>query len=171
MILEQVREIARERHIMTRYAGQRYEHHLQTVENILVEFDHTNYVWRAAAWLHDAIEDTGTTRGEVEKWCGQTVGDLVWAVTGVGPNRKARNQSIYDKLVLYPAACVLKIADRIANVEQISINKMELGKMYLNEAVEFGRVVKENVPEEMYQRLNVALNKLSIDLGVPRRVS
>lgn len=159
--IDQIKAIARQRHAMTGYAGQKYEHHLQQVENILVEFGHTNYVWRAAAWLHDAIEDTGTTRGEVEKWCGRKVANLVWAVTGIGPNRKARNQSIYDKLALFPAACVLKIADRIANVEQTYLDgRADLGRMYLNEADEFGRVVEAHVPLEMCQRLNAALDRM-----------
>ena len=47
---------------------------------------------------------------------GVHVADLVWAVTGVGANRKERNQSIYDKIKNYPMAAVLKTADRIADL-------------------------------------------------------
>lgn len=68
-----------------------------------------------AVWLHDAIEDTNTTRDELEEIFGTDVANLVDAVSGVGQNRKERLASIARKLEDQPDAIIIKLCDRIAN--------------------------------------------------------
>ena len=65
--------------------------------------------------MHDVIEDGGVSLEDLTWQFGKEVSDLVWAVTGIGNNRKARNQDQYDKLKAYPKAIILKQADRLAN--------------------------------------------------------
>jgi guanosine-3',5'-bis(diphosphate) 3'-pyrophosphohydrolase len=99
-----------------------FEVHLGHVVGILHRFG-----WEverelvAAAWLHDAIEDTPLTRREIEDKVSPDVGNLVWAVTddpGDFPNRAARKAATYPKIAAHgPTAITLKLADRIANVE------------------------------------------------------
>lgn len=134
-----VHDFAIRRHSMTRYGSDSYEVHLESVETVLIETGYDAPMFRAAAWLHDTIEDTGTTRGEIEALAGIDVADLVWAVTGVGANRKTRNASIYGKLRLHPTAWPLKMADRVANLEHTSraAASIEIAAMYLSEEREF----------------------------------
>lgn len=145
-------EFATRRHALQRYSGDRpYETHLLAVEAVLVAvgYDDADEVWRCAALLHDILEDTGTTRGELEERydrhlrTGYPISTLVWAVTGVGPNRKQRNYAVYHKLEYCPAAAVLKLADRVANVED-AIATANVGKwaMYDSERALCARYVE-----------------------------
>ena len=68
-----------------------------------------------AIWLHDAIEDTSTTRDEIEEHFGTDVADMVDSVSGVGSNRMERLDSIARKLEDKPDAIIIKLCDRIAN--------------------------------------------------------
>lgn len=128
-------------------------YHLGKVEQVLVDFGYDSDVWRAAAWLHDVVEDTEVGIQHIHLYFGWEVSRLVWAVSGFGHNRAERVQNILTKLRMEPDACILKLADRIANVE-------EGGKkdMYLKEQPAFEHVVRRNVPEEMWARLEKALN-------------
>lgn len=102
-----------------------YTHHLADVERVLVQFgfkDDANL--RAAAWLHDIVEDTrklpnGVRSRDIMEMFGKDVAALVEAVTSEdGPNRKSRNALTYPKIRKAGARAVcLKLADRIANVE------------------------------------------------------
>lgn len=95
-----------------------------------------------AAYLHDVVEDTACTLAEVERNFGEDVAQLVWAVTGVGENRKARNASIYEKLVSCPLAKNLKVADRIANLAPRDVGMRDKKRaMYLTERREFESAV------------------------------
>lgn len=101
-----------------------YTHHLQDVENVLVRFGWNTPHMRAAAWLHDVVEDTRGRPNEVrvrniEELFGEEIANLVNAVTSEdGPNRKTRNALTYPKIrAAGLEAVALKLADRIANVE------------------------------------------------------
>lgn len=115
-IVADAERLARERHVHQRYGDRPYSAHLEAVVGTLREFGHDSPAMLAAAWLHDAVEDTGLLIDEVRERFGDEVAELVWAVTGQGPNRKARVADAYRKLVAYPAAMNLKLADRLANV-------------------------------------------------------
>jgi guanosine-3',5'-bis(diphosphate) 3'-pyrophosphohydrolase len=92
-----------------------YVVHLAEVRDVAVEFGWTSTEMLLGAWLHDVLEDTTVTPSEFVEEFGSDVGALVWTVTGVGKNRKERNESTYKKMVEYPVAIPLKLADRIAN--------------------------------------------------------
>lgn len=138
-----------------KYGTLPYWRHLQDVEDVLKDFGFVSSDYQAAAWLHDIVEDTSTTIEEVEKQFGLDVGRLVWAVTGVGHNRKARQASIIKKLHHTKEACPLKLADRIANLEAAITEGNVAGKfaMYHKEQPEFEKVVRKHVPAEMWARL------------------
>lgn len=93
-----------------------YVVHLAEVRDVVVEFGWTTTEMLLGAWLHDVIEDTGHSLIAVAEEFGGIVAKYVWAVTGVGKNRKERNEDAYKKMVEYPVAIPLKLADRIANV-------------------------------------------------------
>ena len=162
------RDFAIRRHAMTRYGdGQPYEVHLAAVEAVIVATPEIEEKWqpfyRCATWLHDTIEDTGTTRGEIEERFGAYVGDLVWACSGFGPNRAARNADIVRKLLLFPAAAPLKCADRIANLEACRPQD-RLASMYIVEHPEFAELMNDcgiSKYPSLVARLNAAIERLS----------
>ena len=110
------REFALTAHGDQRYGEFPYSRHLAAVRAVLDDFGYGGDL-AVAAWLHDVVEDTPVTREEIEAAFGAEVRDLVWAVTGVGPNRKLRNLDAYTKIAAHPRAVVLKLADRTANAE------------------------------------------------------
>jgi (p)ppGpp synthase/HD superfamily hydrolase len=88
-----------------------------------------------SAYLHDVVEDTGTPISVIEAMFGTKVKELVWAVSdGPGENRKARKLETYKKIRATPGATQLKLADRIANVENcLRTGETRLLTMYKKE--------------------------------------
>lgn len=127
-LIEQAKMFATQKHVLDNHQlyGNLvpYTHHLETVERVLRYYGFTDEVIRAAAWLHDVVEDTRDRNNEVrvrdiEEIFGEDVALLVGAVTSEpGENRKVRNALTYPKIrAAGPRAVALKLADRIANVE------------------------------------------------------
>ncbi|MFF0633718.1 HD domain-containing protein [Nocardia sp. NPDC004151] len=115
-IEEAARCFARAAHGGQTYGGAPYSVHLAAVRDVLDDFGFSGDLG-VAAWLHDVLEDTAATGAELEGAFGVGVAELVWAVTGIGGTREERNEDIYAKIAGCPSAVILKLADRIANVE------------------------------------------------------
>ncbi len=98
--------------------GRPYRDHLEAVETVLLRFGYAEHEFRLAAWCHDLLEDTDTSRDALREACGPAVEALVWAVTDEpGATRAERHEKTYPKIVATPGATILKLADRISNVE------------------------------------------------------
>ena len=100
-------------------ADEPYLNHLVEVANVLAiatEGDDAELV--AAGWLHDTIEDTGTTRDELEEEFGARVAALVAEVTDDMslPKSDRRQRQIEDAPHKSPDAKLIKIADKISNI-------------------------------------------------------
>ncbi len=127
-LIEQAMMFATQKHVLDnkQLYGQLlpYTHHLAAVEQVLLRYKWNGENMRAAAWLHDVVEDTVGRDNEVrvrdiEEIFGEGVAVLVGAVTSVkGENRKIRNALTYPNIRdAGNAAVALKLADRIANME------------------------------------------------------
>jgi (p)ppGpp synthase/HD superfamily hydrolase len=128
------REFARAQHADQPYDGGPYDNHLAAVAAVLDRFGYESETLHTAAWLHDVVEDTETEISEVESRFGADVATLVWAVTSEpGQNRKERNALTYPKIRALPGATILKLADRIANVENGLASGSSLTQMYRKE--------------------------------------
>lgn len=102
------------------YSGLPYTHHLAAVEAVARRFrPNISIEFLEACWLHDVIEDTDTKYKDVFEMFGEHVANLVIAVTNApGENRKIRAALTYPKILAGPPGSVmLKLCDRIANVE------------------------------------------------------
>jgi (p)ppGpp synthase/HD superfamily hydrolase len=143
---EKAKELATKAHGDQKYGGYPYTYHLSKVEQALRRFGYDpdeatseedrSLYWDliTAAWLHDIIEDTHVTRDEIAREFNHRVSSLVWAVTNPqGGNRAWRASKVYPKIINTPYALVLKLADRIANVESCVENQSGLIQMYLKE--------------------------------------
>jgi (p)ppGpp synthase/HD superfamily hydrolase len=138
-LVERARELALAAHGEQRYGKSPYRVHLEHVEEVVRRFAHDDLM-RAAAWLHDTVEDTALTLEEVRAAVGNEVADIVAAVTDEpGENRKARKAATLVKLAAAsPAARAVKLADRIANVEAtIAHGRGDLYSMYAGEHAAF----------------------------------
>lgn len=146
---------AKEFHRNQKYGNEPYTKHLEDVVSVLKRFGINNNTILAAAWLHDAVEDTPLTIEMVEEEFGNNVANLVFAVTSEpGKNRKTRNTKTYPKIKAHPEAIYLKLADRIANVQASIENSIEKLKMYQNEFPAFKIALKQpGVADEMWSFL------------------
>ena len=96
-----------------------YINHLAEVANLLsIATEGTDAELVAAGWLHDTIEDTETTRGELVQKFSERVADLVAEVTDDMSLLKdqRRQKQIEDAPHKSPRAKLIKIADKISNI-------------------------------------------------------
>ena len=96
-----------------------YINHLAEVANLLATaMGGRDAELVAAAWLHDTIEDTGTTREELAQRFNQRVASLVQEVTDDMrlPKSTRRRLQIVDSPGKSPSAKLIKIADKISNI-------------------------------------------------------
>ena len=120
-----------------------YSYHLTEVYRLLKS--HTNDTnLLVSAILHDILEDTDITFEQVEKYFGTKVAKIVDAVSdGEGNNRKERKESMYRKLEGFADAIIIKLVDRICNINNCIAddNKHKL-KMYIDEHSRFSKAIE-----------------------------
>jgi guanosine-3',5'-bis(diphosphate) 3'-pyrophosphohydrolase len=139
-----------------RYGSEPYVVHLSAVRRVLQDFGYDGD-FALAAWLHDTVEDTAVTVEQIEAEFGQRVAALVWAVTGIGENRKQRVASAYAKMRALPDAVTVKLADRIANSEASARSNPRLLAMYREELPGFTAALGEHGDKAMWERLRRVL--------------
>lgn len=99
----------------------------------------------AAAWLHDTIEDTQVTIGDIEREFGKNVAAMVWAVTGVGQDRAAKMANAIEKIARTPGSELVKSADRLSNAATSKAEKkMKLYNRYKDEHTNLSPVLGNN---------------------------
>ena len=145
-------------HGSQRYGAHCHSVHLEAVAQVLSDAGIDDPELIACAWLHDVLEDTDADGGELTKQFGADVYAVVFACTGVGPTRKDRNASIYAKVAEYPRAAIVKVADRIANVEHSAPGSRHRS-MYQNERAAFWNGVARFAPKQLQDRLDAAYEK------------
>ena len=119
-----------------KYSGRPYTEHLARVAaRVAQATDDPAAI--AAAWLHDVVEDTPATHGDIEHTFGPRVADLVRALTDVDAeygNRAARKAADRARLAQAPAlAQTVKLADLIDNAGDIAANDPKFARVYLSE--------------------------------------
>jgi len=144
------------------HAGQHYgdgdfhEDHLGRVVGTLRKFGEDDPVLLAAAWLHDAVEDTDVTVEDIKREFGDDVADLVWRLTDeTAGNRKERHHRTHLKIRGRTEAVRIKLADRIANVEASIEQRSRLRGMYRAEFAQFREdLYREGEYEDMWLYLS-----------------
>jgi (p)ppGpp synthase/HD superfamily hydrolase len=131
-----------------------YVAHLDEVAGVLRELaSPAGDVELAAAYLHDVVEDTGTTTAGIEAAFarfGADVAARLAAIAGFctdepGPNRKQRKAATYarmrgDVAAAPPwirSAVQVKLADRIANLRACHRDNPSMLEMYRRESASF----------------------------------
>lgn len=132
--------MARRAHYGQRYGEQPYIEHCLQVAALCEGADPEV---TAAAWLHDSVEDASVDVDDIADAVSPRVGALVWACTGVGQNRRARNAEIERKLLAEPAAVGVKLADRFVNVSTCWETRDTRLFMYRQEHDDFRRLLRD----------------------------
>jgi guanosine-3',5'-bis(diphosphate) 3'-pyrophosphohydrolase len=156
-LINEARTYAIEKHGSQLYGDKPYVYHLDLVFEKLKDFP---LEFRLAAYLHDVIEDTEDKEKatqEIKDKFGEEVYQLVYAVSGVGANRKERKESMIEKLLAHPKAIDLKMADRLVNIEESAKNNERLYKMYKEEHASYDALFSKGNPV-LYQMILKALD-------------
>jgi len=171
--IDEARSFAVEKHGNQKYGKYPYEVHLINVVNVLLSNDilpdtEINIDLWSSAWLHDVLEDTDTTRDEIIDKFGANIFEIVWSLTdGEGENRKEKKQIMYEKLILNQNAIIIKLADRIANLEfSIINNNLEKIKLYVDENDDLNKYLVNIITEKeglvLLDYLNSLINKMKL---------
>lgn len=120
-----------------------YTFHLDEVVDVLYRFGIYDSLFICAGYLHDVIEDTRCSYSDVNERFGEDVAEIVYAVSNeLGRNRAERSEKTYPKIMATPGAIVVKLADRIANVQH-GLARNGKHKMYKSEFQKFARSLYE----------------------------
>ena len=164
--VEQARDFAIKWHGDQKYGTEPYVSHLDDVHEVGLLYD-TDVDEQCADYLHDVLEDTDCTFEEIWSNFGWNVAQLVFLVSDEdGDNRKERKQRTYPKIRSNSGAILLKLRDRIANVERSKQNNPRLFQMYKNEHEEF--LTELHISGTRYGTLGEMINHLNrvIDVNI-----
>jgi (p)ppGpp synthase/HD superfamily hydrolase len=161
---------------MRKYTPERYIVHPERVMLICREYV-TDIPVQAAALLHDVLEDTPVTSGEIEKFLKELMPEtqalktveLVQELTDVyikkdfpHLNRKSRKEMETTRLSKTSAAAqTIKYADLIDNAIDILKHDPHFGRKFISEARSLLKYMK-NGNAELRQRAIKTLDKLSL---------
>lgn len=114
----------------TRSDGSPYANHVERVAKSVEQFkkSHNLEALIQAAYLHDTIEDTGTTFEDLEKMFGGLVASLVQELTSDKDEiaRVGKAEYLSHKMATMSSyALVIKLADRLDNVSDLHTAKNE----------------------------------------------
>lgn len=166
--LERALMVAEKAHVGQSYDIYPYMYHVKQVVRIADELGFDESIIVASA-LHDTLEDTELSYNDIKKAFGEEVAEIVYAVTDeLGRNRAERKLNTLPKIRANWKATVVKICDRIANVEQSRLYNKEKYKMYQDEHNNFcNHLMSSEHPhnetnkawERLHSLMNLTYNK------------
>lgn len=150
----QIACIAHKDQIYDREHGYPYMLHLISVTEVLSRFDFSineNPELHISAIFHDIIEDQDMKYKDIEKDFGKEIADIVFLCTddivmaAQGASRHERHAVTYPKLAKNDKSIVIKLCDRISNVEYgISNDNLKQYRKYRREYKFFRDTLKKD---------------------------
>jgi hypothetical protein len=153
-----------------KYTNQPYQEHLKSVATMVASVtDDPEMI--AAAWLHDTVEDTPATFGDLERAFGPAIRDLVAQLTDVSKpsdgNREIRKAIDRSHTAhASPRAKTVKLADLIDNCRDICGHDPRFARIYLAEAAALLEVLDEG-DGRLYHRAQKAIAECARRIGLP----
>lgn len=143
-IYKEARMVAVKAHSNQDYDGVfPYEKHTDDVVDILKRFGYSGK-FIVGGYLHDVMEDNGLSYGKIKRHFGKEVAEMVYCVTDeLGRDREEKKRKTLPKTASNPDAIILKLADRIANVEHGGKNEM-----YREEHTQFRQALYDFTPSD-----------------------
>ncbi|TVQ89343.1 MAG: bifunctional (p)ppGpp synthetase/guanosine-3',5'-bis(diphosphate) 3'-pyrophosphohydrolase [Chromatiaceae bacterium] len=173
-LIARARQFATEAHARIdqrrKYSNRPYQEHLKAVAELVAEVT-ADAETIAAAWLHDTVEDTPATFGDLERAFGRGVRDLVAQLTDISRpidgNRAARKAIDRGHIAQATAgAKTVKLADLIDNCRDICRHDASFGRVYLQEAAALLGVLGDGDPA-LYRRAQTTLADCARRIGLP----
>lgn len=129
--------VAERAHATQQYDIYPYMFHINQVLNISQQLGYDESI-QVACILHDTLEDSDLSYNDIKKNFGESIAEIVYAVTDeLGRDRKERKLRTYHKIRANWKATVVKICDRIANVEHSKKYNKGMYDMYIKENMDF----------------------------------
>jgi len=131
---EKLVQIAEQHHAGQQYDGKPYSFHLRQVEMVLFKFrfEINSSAWgiylKALSRTHDIIEDTGVRPDALSKAGPEGLLRDTVLLSKTTPELKASAELYYSRIATSESATLVKLADRIANVETGLKNRDAKGK-------------------------------------------
>jgi hypothetical protein len=164
--LRETRQWCTEAHGNQMYGPFSYPYHLGACEKVALRFGFRSYIIRKGIWLHDVIEDVKHSVSYlVLAGLDPRSVQMAWACSdGEGTTREERKASIWEKIRNTPGAKIVKLCDRIANVEFSSsgLGDPEKFATYRREYAEFQRQLRDRTELEL-EPLWLHLDSLLLD--------
>jgi GTP diphosphokinase / guanosine-3',5'-bis(diphosphate) 3'-diphosphatase len=153
-------EFAAEKHKFQRRKGNLripYINHPLKVCKLLTEVSETDFELLSASILHDTLEDTETTQTELEEKFGSGITDIVLELTDDMslPDDIRKNKQVQKASFLSPKAKLIKIADKICNINDLLVYPIYWTKSRKIKYIEWSSQVVEQC-----RGLNPALDKM-----------
>jgi (p)ppGpp synthase/HD superfamily hydrolase len=113
----------------------------------------------AAVWVHDVIEDCRKTFSDVKKALGDSVAEIVFALTNEnGKTRKERaSEKYYEGIRKTPGAVFVNLCDRLANVQYSKDNRNSMLAVYKKEQADFKQQLWVDAYATMFEELDELL--------------
>jgi len=159
--IKKAMSLAQQKHSAQSYDHFPYFKHLEDVYKVLLRFGFKEDKVEdlrilTAGILHDILEDCAVSYGDLKREFGLEVAEIVYCVTDeLGRNRKEKHERTYPKVRSNPDAVIVKVADRIANIEYSIAEGSDFIEMYRKEHEEFQRAIRiYRHIDEMWEHLN-----------------
>jgi hypothetical protein len=153
-----------------KYSKQAYEVHLRAVADLVARVTEDQEMI-AAAWLHDTVEDTPATLGDIEREFGRGVAQLVADLTDVsrpGDGNRAVRKAI-DRAHSAQAdarAKTVKLADLTDNCRDICQHDKRFARVFMVEMAALLEVLGEG-DERLYKKASETLSQCAKRLSIP----
>lgn len=140
-----------------------YVFHLVGVNSILLRFckelsvnTYELETLMMATYLHDVLEDTDVKYKQIYNEFGLEVAEVVYRVTDeLGRNREERHIKTYPKIKECRLASIIKLCDRIANVEYSKETNSTMFRKYLREYEGFKQgIYVEGIADSLWNHLD-----------------
>ncbi len=160
--------VAKKAHANQTYDIYPYIFHIKQVVRIAEELGYDESIIVASV-LHDALEDTELSFNDLKKAFGEEVAEIVYCVTDeLGRNRKERKEKTYPKIQGNWKATVVKICDRIANMEHSNLYNQKLFSTYQKEYDDLVKNLKsddhpQNEVNKAWRRLEDIISETSME--------
>lgn len=161
-IIEKAKLFAIKSHKNQMYGEHPYSKHLEDVYKTALRFGIKDENILASCYLHDVVEDTKTSLLHIKIFFNDDIMDIVRRVTNEpAPNRKEMAIKTYPKIRGHEKATIVKLCDRISNVENCIYEKNHNKfKMYSQEFKKFKEFIYvPGISDDLWVHLETLFEK------------